>query len=254
MSSTARGVLIVESRPSLVGASTDLYGASIKRIVDVILAALLLMILAPVILLTMLLVTMTSRGPAIYRQVRLGRGGRRITIYKIRTMVLDCERESGPTWSRPGDPRVTPLGRWLRRTHLDELLQLVNILRGEMSLVGPRPERPELVGPLERALPDYRRRLAVRPGLTGVAQVLLPPDTDLASVRRKLDCDLDYLENLSAWLDFRVLVGTALTCAGVPHATIGRLLQLCPGETHRATEPNSSTLDLPSPDHAASSA
>src|SRR4051812_32157918 len=126
---------------------------------DFPLATLMLLVSAPLILISILLVRMTSRGPAIYAQHRLGQGGRTITVYKIRTMYQDSEQKTGPIWSLPGDPRVTPIGRFLRWAHVDELPQLVNILRGEMSLVGPRPERPELVGPIERALPTYRRRL-----------------------------------------------------------------------------------------------
>ena len=103
--------------------------------------------------------------------------GKVFTIYKIRTMYQDSERHSGPTWCVPGDPRVTPVGRFLRWSHVDELPQLINVLMGEMSLVGPRPERPEFLAQLERALPDYRQRLTVRPGVTGLAQVQQPPDT-----------------------------------------------------------------------------
>ena len=114
----------------------------------------------------------------------------------------------------PGDPRVTHIGRFLRWSHVDELPQLINILKGEMSLVGPRPERPEFIDQLERALPDYRRRLFVRPGLTGLAQVQQPPDTDLVSVRRKLNYDLYYVDRMNPWLDFRLIVGTALKCLG----------------------------------------
>ena len=151
---------------------------------------------APLILLAMALVKLTSRGPAIYRQVRAGLGGRPFTIYKIRTMAHDCEARTGPVWATADDPRVTPLGRFLRRSHLDELPQLWNVLRGEMSLVGPRPERPEFVAQLQRAIPDYRRRLQVPPGVTGLAQVQLPPDTDLAGVRRKLVYDLYYIRRM----------------------------------------------------------
>jgi len=121
---------------------------------------------------------------------------------------------------------VTPIGRFLRWAHLDELPQLVNILRGEMSLIGPRPERPELVGPIERALPCYRRRLSVRPGLTGLAQVQLGPDTDLLTVSRKLSYDLYYVRRVCFWLDIRVLLGTVLKCSGVSFSTIGRILGL----------------------------
>ena len=158
-----------------------------KPAMDRVFAAVLLVPAAPVMLVVMGLVRLTSPGPMIYRQTRLGRGGRPFTMYKIRTMIHDCERLTGARWLTPGDCRVTPIGRFLRATHLDELPQLWNILRGEMSLVGPRPERPEIVPQLERVLPAYRERLRVRPGVTGLAQVQLAPDTDLESVRRKLD-------------------------------------------------------------------
>ena len=180
MSAIANGILDVDAGSRLGAKSTDTRYESLKPSLDSLLAALLLLVSAPVILIATLLVRLTSRGPAIYTQKRLGQGGRTITIYKIRTMCQDSERETGPTWSVPGDARVTPVGRFLRWAHLDELPQLVNILRGEMSLVGPRPERPELAAQIERALPRYRRRLTVRPGLTGLAQVRQRPDTDLS--------------------------------------------------------------------------
>src|SRR5207253_4196733 len=142
--------------------------------------------------------------PVFYSQIRLGRGGKPFAIYKIRTMTHNCEKVSGAQWSTPGDARITPVGRFLRKTHLDELPQLWNVLRADMSLVGPRPERPEFVPKLEHALPRYRDRLAVRPGVSGLAQVQLPPDTDLASVRRKLAHDLFYVERMSFWLDLRI--------------------------------------------------
>lgn len=198
----------------------------IKPALDVAMALVLLVLTGPVMLVAMLLVIFTSRGPAIYRQRRMGLGGEVFTIYKIRTMCRDSEARSGPTWSLPRDPRVTPIGRVLRFTHIDELPQLINVLMGEMSLVGPRPERPEFLDELERALPGYRRRLAVRPGVTGLAQVQLPPDTGIESVWRKLDYDLCYVERMGAWLDLRVIMGTALKCVGVPFAWIGRLLHL----------------------------
>ena len=141
-------------------------------------------------------------------------------------MYQDSERHSGATWSLPGDPRVTPVGRVLRSTHLDELPQLINVVMGEMSLVGPRPERPEFLARLERAFPDYRRRLAVRPGVTGLAQVQRPPDTGLESVRRKLAYDLSYVDGMGPWLDLRIILATPLKCLGVPFARIGVVLRL----------------------------
>ena len=155
----------------------------------------------------------TSRGPAIYAQTRLGRGGVRYRIYKLRTMVHDAEASTGPVWaSLSGDVRVTALGRVLRSTHLDELPQLWNVLRGEMALIGPRPERPEIAGRIERKVAGYGGRLAVRPGVTGLAQMLLPADDPsdptLSGVRRKLAYDLYYVRNLSPLLDVRVAAAT----------------------------------------------
>jgi lipopolysaccharide/colanic/teichoic acid biosynthesis glycosyltransferase len=199
---------------------------SIKPWLDRPLAVILLLISAPIIVLSAILTKLNSRGSWIYAQKRLGQNGQIFTIYKIRTMYEDSERHSGATWSLPGDPRVTPVGRVLRLCHLDELPQLVNVLKGEMSLVGPRPERPEFLGQLEQALPHYRQRLAVRPGLTGLAQVQQPPDSDIGSVRCKLNYDLCYVDRMSLWLDLRLLVGTALKCLGVPFVLIGQFLQL----------------------------
>jgi len=199
---------------------------SIKRRLDFGLALVMLFLTAPIILFFMVLMRLSSGGPWIYVQRRLGLGGKVFTIYKIRTMYQDSERDRVPMWCVPGDPRVTPVGRFLRWCHVDELPQLVNVLKGEMSLVGPRPERPEFLDQLERALPDYRQRLTVRPGLTGLAQVQQPPDTDLSSVSRKLNFDLCYVEQMSLWLDVRVMFGTVLKCLGVPFSLIGRILQL----------------------------
>jgi lipopolysaccharide/colanic/teichoic acid biosynthesis glycosyltransferase len=194
-------------------------------------AALVLAVLAlPVVLLSVLLVRLTSKGPAFYTQTRVGRNGRPFTIIKVRTMIDNCESLTGPRWSIPGDPRVTAVGWFLRQTHLDELPQLWNVLRGEMSLIGPRPERPEFVPELERALPAYRQRLAVRPGVTGLAQVQLPADSDLASVRRKLAYDLYYIRYMSPWLDLRLLVCTAFYALGFPFGLVGGVLGIPGGD------------------------
>jgi lipopolysaccharide/colanic/teichoic acid biosynthesis glycosyltransferase len=194
-----------------------------KTALDFVAAAVLLVVAAPVVGLAALLVKLTSRGPAFYTQTRVGRNGRLFTIYKVRTMIHKCESLTGPRWSMPGDPRVTRLGNFLRVTHLDELPQLVNVLRGDMSLIGPRPERPEFVPELERALPRYRERLAVLPGVTGLAQVRLPADTDLGSVRTKLAYDLYYIRHLSPMLDLRILLCTSLYAVGVPFRWSRRL-------------------------------
>jgi lipopolysaccharide/colanic/teichoic acid biosynthesis glycosyltransferase len=200
-----------------------------QRAFDVIVSLFILVAFLPAIAIGLLLVKLTSRGPAIYSQTRLGRFGRPFLIYKIRSMTNDCEKESGAKWSVKGDPRVTWIGRILRKTHVDELPQLVNILRGQMSLVGPRPERPEFVTILEASLPRYRDRLVVRPGLAGLAQVQLPPDSDLESVRRKLRYDLHYAEHGSVWMDFRILIATLIHLSGLPFVVSRKLLGL-PGE------------------------
>jgi lipopolysaccharide/colanic/teichoic acid biosynthesis glycosyltransferase len=199
-----------------------------KVAVETVLALALLALSLPVIAVAALLVRLTSKGPAFYAQTRLGRHGRPFRIYKLRTMRHNCEISSGAKWSQPGDPRVTPLGRLLRKTHVDELPQLWNVVRGDMSLVGPRPERPEFFPDLERRLPHYRDRLLVRPGVTGLAQVQLPPDSDLESVRRKLAHDLYYVRCLSPWLDLRILLCTALYVSGAPVLFLRRIL-LVPG-------------------------
>lgn len=210
---------------SHAASSRSAYQAT-KRALDLVMALPLLVLWLPVIALAGLLVKLTSRGPALYTQARVGRHGRTYTIYKLRTMTHGCERHSGPRWAVPGDPRVTPLGRFLRRLHLDELPQLWNVLRGDMSLVGPRPERPEFVAQLDEALPGYSLRLAVRPGMTGLAQVQLPADTDLASVQRKLFHDLYYVDHVGLWLDMRILMGTVLYVVGVPFGPLGRIFHL----------------------------
>jgi lipopolysaccharide/colanic/teichoic acid biosynthesis glycosyltransferase len=200
--------------------------AVLKRTADMVIAAALLVLTAPLVVVAMLIIKLTSRGPVMYLQTRMGRDGVPFTIYKLRTMYHQCEQHSGACWSVPGDPRITPWGRILRRTHLDELPQLFNVLFGEMSLVGPRPERPEFVQPLEQALPRYGERLQVRPGVTGLAQIQLPADTDLASVRQKLKYDLFYVEHYSFWLDLRLMLGTGLKMFGVPFAMIRTVFSL----------------------------
>jgi lipopolysaccharide/colanic/teichoic acid biosynthesis glycosyltransferase len=197
-----------------------------KLAFDFVLALVLSVLALPLIVLAALLVRVTSRGPAFYTQRRVGKDGRVFTIFKLRTMIDKCESLTGPRWCLPGDPRVTAVGWVLRKLHLDELPQLLNVLKGEMSLIGPRPERPEFLPELEQALPGYRQRLLVRPGVSGLAQVQLPPDSDLSTVRRKLAHDLWYVRSLGPWLDLRLLVCTACYAVGIPFGIAGRLLRL----------------------------
>jgi lipopolysaccharide/colanic/teichoic acid biosynthesis glycosyltransferase len=205
---------------------SDSWYVGCKMAAEWVAALAMLVVFGPVILLSALAVKLTSRGPAFYSQARLGRGGRTFRIHKVRTMTDNCERATGATWATANDPRVTPVGHFLRRTHLDELPQLINVLRGEMSLVGPRPERPEFLAKLEQALPHYCDRLWVRPGVTGLAQVQLPADTDLASVRRKLAYDLYYIRHVSLWLDLRLIACTAVHCFGVPFHVLCRWFKM----------------------------
>jgi len=186
-----------------------------KPWLDRVLAALLLVPGLLLMGLAALAVRLTSRGPAIYRQRRVGRNGRVFWFYKIRTMRCDAE-DGEPLWATADDQRVTRVGSFLRRFHLDELPQLFNVLKGEMSLVGPRPERPEFVQVLLGSVAGYRHRMAVLPGVTGLAQLNLPPDTDLCCVCRKVVLDLDYVEHATLLLDLRILLWSARAACQPP--------------------------------------
>ena len=193
---------------------------------DCLLAAILLIPCLPLIGVLVLVIRLHSRGPGIFRQVRVGKNGREYVMYKLRSMNLDAEARTGAVWSTSNDPRVTRLGRFLRRSHLDELPQLFNVLRGEMSLIGPRPERPEIVEVLVGLVPGYLDRLNVLPGITGLAQLNLPPDSDLYSVRRKLVLDVQYIAEASLFFDLRILACTALRLIGCPGNVAIRLTRL----------------------------
>ncbi len=181
-----------------------------RRVVDAGVAVIGLVVLVPLLVVLAPLLKATSPGPLFFRQQRVGRGGRPFRLIKLRTMIPDAER-LGPNWTAVDDPRVTPLGRWLRRTRLDELPQVINILRGEMSLIGPRPERPELVAQLARDIPFYRARHAVRPGLTGWATIHQGYASSTADSLRKLQYDLYYIKHQSPYLDALILLGTLAT-------------------------------------------
>jgi lipopolysaccharide/colanic/teichoic acid biosynthesis glycosyltransferase len=191
-------------------------------------AAVLLFVLSPLILLGAVVVRLTSAGPSFYSQVRLGHHGRRFRIHKLRTMKFRCEAKTGAVWAVARDPRVTPVGRVLRRLHVDELPQLWNIARGDMCFIGPRPERPEIVEKLLLDIPNFDDRLAIRPGLTGLSQVLQMADVSVDSARWKLRYDLDYGRREGPWLDLRILVGTALIILAFPRQTVARFLALRP--------------------------
>jgi lipopolysaccharide/colanic/teichoic acid biosynthesis glycosyltransferase len=187
----------------------------VKAVVGYALTAGLMVLAVPLMLASIVLVRLTSRGPAIYTQTRIGRCGRVFTLYKIRTMYHNCERQTGPRWSPPGDPRITPVGRIFRKLHLDELPQLWNVLRGDMNLIGPRPERPEIVAKLRLSVPGYDRRHSVKPGITGFAQIHLPPDTCVRSVKNKVVYDLFYIRHNSLGMELYILFATGLKLLGL---------------------------------------
>lgn len=183
--------------------------AAVKRITDLGLAIPILVALAPAGLLAMLLIRVTTGGPVFYRQTRVGRYGRPFRILKLRTMQVDAE-EGGPQWSPRDDPRRTPVGRVIRRIRIDELPQVLNVIRGDMSFVGPRPERPEFVEHLEQAIPYYAWRHLVRPGLTGWAQINHPYGSTVDDARKKLEYDLYYIRHASPATDLTIVLRTAV--------------------------------------------
>ncbi len=183
----------------------------LKRIMDVVFAGAGLVLSVPLFLIIALAVRLTSRGPVIFRQQRLGLNERPFTLLKFRTMVDDAEKETGPRWSSADDPRVTRVGRFLRKTRLDEIPQLVNILRGEMSFVGPRPIRKHFAEQLDDRLPYYRLRFTVKPGITGWAQVRGDYAGSVEGQLKKLEYDLFYIQNRSMFLDLFIILKTAQT-------------------------------------------
>jgi sugar transferase (PEP-CTERM system associated) len=182
-----------------------------KRASDIVLALLGLLLAAPVMAVVAVVVRYTSPGPVIYRQVRVGKDGRLITIFKFRSMRVDAEAGTGAVWAVTKDPRVTPVGRFLRRSRLDEIPQLLNVLRGDMSFVGPRPERPEFVAELTRQIPFYGQRHVVRPGVTGWAQVRHRYGASVEDSQEKLQYDLFYIKHLSMLFDVFILTETVKT-------------------------------------------
>jgi sugar transferase (PEP-CTERM system associated) len=180
----------------------------IKRTFDLTVSAALLILALPVMLVTAVVIRFESPGPVIYRQERVGRGGRRFTCLKFRSMRNDAEQDGVPRWAIESDPRVTRIGLFIRKSRIDELPQLVNVLRGEMSFVGPRPERPGFVDELKQTIPYYDLRHSVKPGVTGWAQVRYSYGASVEDARKKLQFDLYYVKNHSLFLDLLILVET----------------------------------------------
>jgi lipopolysaccharide/colanic/teichoic acid biosynthesis glycosyltransferase len=176
---------------------------------DYVISFTAIVLASPLLILIAALVKLTSPGPVIYRQERVGKNGRNFLMLKFRTMSQDAEKGTGAVWAKQNDPRVTPIGGILRKAHLDELPQLFNVLKGEMSIVGPRPERPEIVMTLKETIQDYEKRLQVLPGITGLAQVFHRYDETIADVRKKVKYDLLYIKKMCWLAEMRIL---ALTC------------------------------------------
>lgn len=180
----------------------------LKRVLDVIISSVMLILVAPLMAVVAILIRLESRGPVIFKQERVGEGGKLFDIYKFRSMTTDAEAKTGPVWAIDRDPRVTQAGRFIRKFRIDELPQLVNILKGDMSFVGPRPERPYFVEILKKEIPYYGVRLTVKPGLTGWAQVSYSYGSNKEDALEKLHYDLYYIKNLSLWLDVKVILKT----------------------------------------------
>jgi lipopolysaccharide/colanic/teichoic acid biosynthesis glycosyltransferase len=222
--------LVRDGEPSRKPSRTDVQPRSrseiLNRIVNILIACIALLILSPILILVALAIKLTSRGPVLYSQTRVGldrrrgpvdalydrreqdSGGRIFTIYKFRSMYIDAEQQSGAVWAQRNDPRVTFVGRFLRRARLDELPQLVNVIRGDMNIVGPRPERPSIFARLREDITEYPLRQRARPGITGWAQINHSYDTSIEDVRTKVRYDLEYLERQSLAEDLRIMVRT----------------------------------------------
>lgn len=228
--------LVLDHAQDLRRRTSDAPSFRWKRVLDVLIAGLGLIVALPLMLATAVLIKVTSPGPVFYRQERIGinrrrherrrgsdalgddrRGrdrrvlvnfGRPFTIYKFRTMVVDAEQGTPPLWAKERDPRITRLGRFLRKTRIDEVPQFFNVLKGDMSIVGPRPERAYFIGRIEKDLPEFHLRLRAKPGITGLAQVELGYTNTDEGLRDKLRHDLEYIGRLSPTLDLKILMRT----------------------------------------------
>ena len=202
------GVPLMELKPELM----PVWQQSVKRLIDVSVAVGILSLLSPLWLIIIVIIKLTSKGPVFFRQERVGVGGKPFTMYKFRSMRVDAEEKTGPVWVQGEDPRVTHIGKILRTLHLDEIPQCINFLKGDMSLVGPRPERPFFVDQFRQEIPLYMRRFNVKPGLLGWAQAKHEFDLDskdfVGIARERLEYDLYYIENMTLKLDLKIMFQT----------------------------------------------
>jgi exopolysaccharide biosynthesis polyprenyl glycosylphosphotransferase len=208
-------VCTAELRPSQLIFSAQLgprpNSVFFQNLYSLVIASVSLVAVSPILAIVALLVRLTSKGPILYRQVRVGLNGKPFVLYKFRSMTVDAEAGTGAVWAQENDPRVTGLGKWLRLLRLDELPQLFNVLRGEMAIVGPRPERPEFVKTLAEKIRFYHQRHCVKPGITGWAQINYKYGNTLEDTMTKLEYDLYYIKNLSWSLDFYIIFHTLKT-------------------------------------------
>ncbi len=198
------GFPLIEILPELMPA----WERRVKRLVDILFSLFVMFLLSPVWILIAIAIKIDSRGAVFYDQRRVGRDGSVFQVHKFRSMHKDAESMTGPVWADKNDSRMTRIGRLLRKARLDEVPQLINVMKGEMSLVGPRPERPYFVDMLKKEIPYYTRRLRVRPGITGWAQIKHDYDRTLDDVRKKLQYDFFYLENMSLRMDLKIILNT----------------------------------------------
>lgn len=183
----------------------------LKRFTDIFLSTIVLLVLSPIMLFIALLIKIDSDGPVFYKQKRIGLRGKQFLLYKFRSMIADAEKYTGPVWAKKNDWRITRMGKIMRPFRLDELPQLFNVLVGDMSFVGPRPERPHFVSQFIDTIPFYRLRHTVLPGITGLAQVKYSYDQTIEDVKKKLVYDLEYINNISLKLDLKIFLKTILT-------------------------------------------
>jgi len=199
------GVPLIEVMPEIMSPGSKMF----KRLMDIFISIFVLVLSSPVLLLAMVFIKLTTKGPVFYKQERAGKNERPYVMYKFRSMVENAE-EYGPEWSGEDDPRITKIGKILRKMYIDEIPQMVNVLKNEMSIVGPRPERPFFVNKLKQEIPYYYKRYTVKPGITGWAQIKHKYDASLEDVKAKLQYDFYYIENMSIKLDFKILINTAI--------------------------------------------
>ncbi len=192
----------------LLGHLARRYFELAKEVVDIVLGSIALVLALPVLAVCGVIIKLSSRGPVFHVQTRVGKDGKPFRMYKLRTMYVDAESATGAVWASKHDPRVVPTCRWMRQSHIDELPQLINVIRGDMSLVGPRPERPEIMDELVRIFPEFAKRLTVRPGITGLAQVRNGYDGSIEGTRRKLKADLEYIERRRWAMELKILAAT----------------------------------------------